>query len=120
MHPELEAIENIRKFRELKNLTRDEVATRLEMSLSGYAKLERGEVELSIKRLYQLADILEVPPSQILNFDASQIFNISNNQNVHAGNKAEKQGTFYEDSTLQKYVALLEAENERLKQEAGK
>ena len=39
-------VENIKKFRELKNLTRDEVAEKLEMSLSGYSKLERGDVGL--------------------------------------------------------------------------
>lgn len=117
MNPEKEAIENIKKFRELKNLTRDELATQLDMSLSGYSKLERGDVELSVKRLYQIATILEISPSQILNFDASQVFNISNNQNVHAGNHSEQQGNFYYDEMAKKYIAVLEAEIERLKAE---
>ena len=72
-----EAIENIKKFRELKNMTREDLADRLEMSLSGYSKLERGEVELTVNKLYRIAEILEISVSQILNFDASQIFNVS-------------------------------------------
>ena len=37
-----------KKFREMKNLTRHELADRLEMSVSEYGKLKRGEVEISI------------------------------------------------------------------------
>ena len=48
-------VENIKKFRELKNLTRDEVAEKLEMSLSGYSKLERGDVELTVNKLYRIS-----------------------------------------------------------------
>ena len=71
-----EITENIKKFRELKNYTREIMADKLEMSLSGYSKLERGDVELTVNKLYKIADIFEVDVSQILNFDASKIFNI--------------------------------------------
>ena len=114
-----EAVENIKKFRELKNLTRDEVADKLEMSLSGYSKLERGEVELSLTKLYRIADILEVSVSQILNFDASQIFNVSNNQIVN-GVEVKEQVNNYHDEYKEKYIKMLEAEVERLKTEKGK
>jgi len=108
-----EAIENIKKFRELKNLTRDEVADKLEMSVSGYSKLERGEVDISLSRLYRIADILEVSVSQILNFDASQIFNVSNNQVVN-GVEVKEQINNYQDEYKDKYIKMLEAEIERL------
>jgi hypothetical protein len=39
-----EAIENIKKFMELKNITREDLAGHLEMSLSGYSKLELVEI----------------------------------------------------------------------------
>jgi transcriptional regulator with XRE-family HTH domain len=91
-----EVIENIKKFRELKNLTRDEIADKLEMSLSGYSKLERGEVEITLTKLYRIADILEISVSQILNFDASQIFNVSNNQVVN-GVEVKEQTNNYTD-----------------------
>ena len=109
-------IENIKKFRELKNLTRDEVAEKMEMSLSGYSKLERGDVELSISKLYKLAEILEVDVSQILNFDASQVFNVSNN-NVVNGVEIKEQHHHYPDEYKDKYIKMLEAEVERLKGE---
>ena len=111
-------IENIKKFRELKNLTRDEVAEKLEMSLSGYSKLERGDVELTVNKLYRISEILEVQVSQILNFDASQIFNVSNNQVVN-GVEIKEQHHHYPDEYKDKYIQLLEAEVERLKKLEG-
>jgi transcriptional regulator with XRE-family HTH domain len=109
-----EVIENIKKFRELKNITRDELADKLEMSLSGYSKLERGEVEITLTKLYRIADILEISVSQILNFDASQIFNVSNNQVVN-GVEVKEQTNNYTDIYKDKYIKMLEAELERLK-----
>ena len=108
-----EVIENIKKFRELKNITRDELADKLEMSLSGYSKLERGEVEITLTKLYRIADILEISVSQILNFDASQIFNIKDY--VVANVDIESQTNNYTDIYKDKYIKMLEAELERLK-----
>jgi transcriptional regulator with XRE-family HTH domain len=108
-----EVIENIKKFRELKNLTRDELADKLEMSLSGYSKLERGEVEITLTKLYRIADILEISVSQILNFDASQIFNIKDYGVANVD--IESQTNNYTDVYKDKYIKMLEAEIERLK-----
>jgi len=51
---------NIKKFRELKGIGRSEMASMLGITLNGYGKIERGEVDISIKRLYQLADIFQL------------------------------------------------------------
>jgi transcriptional regulator with XRE-family HTH domain len=69
-----EIYSNIRKIRELKNLTREFVAAELNMSPSGYGKMERGEVDITISRLYEISDILNVPLSCILNLDISRLF----------------------------------------------
>jgi transcriptional regulator with XRE-family HTH domain len=106
-------IENIKRLRELKNLTRDEVAEKLEMSLSGYSKLERGDVELTITKLYKISEILQVDVSQILNFDASQIFNVRDNGVANVDIKSQTNN--YQDVYKDKYINLLELEIERLK-----
>ncbi len=67
--------ENIRKIRELKGLTREYVAAELKMSSSGYGKIERGEVDLTISRLFKIAEVLNVSPSSILFLDISFLFN---------------------------------------------
>lgn len=107
--------DNIKKFRELKNITREQLASDLKMSLSNYSKIERGEIDLTLSRIQEIASILGVDVSQILNFDATQIFNVSNNKLIQGlGAKAENMH-FYGDDYKEKYIKLLETENERLK-----
>jgi transcriptional regulator with XRE-family HTH domain len=107
--------DNIKKFRELKNITRESIAAELGMSLSGYSKLERGEVDITISKIYKISDILSVSPEQLLNFDASQIFNVSNNAQVQGLGAHADTMNFYGDDYKEKYIKMLEAEVERLK-----
>jgi transcriptional regulator with XRE-family HTH domain len=110
--------DNIKKFRELKNITREKMAADLDMSVSGYSKVERGEIDLTISRIQQIAQTLEVDVSQILNFDATQIFNVSNNKLVQGlGAKAENMH-FHGDDYKEKYIKMLETEIERLKKQS--
>jgi transcriptional regulator with XRE-family HTH domain len=66
---------NIRKIRELKNLTREHVAEELKMSMSGYGKIERGEVDLTVSKLIEIAKVLDVSIEFIFRFDVSVFFN---------------------------------------------
>lgn len=110
--------ENIKKFRELKGLTREHMAGELGMSLSGYSKIERDEVDLTLSKVERIAQVLEVNIGQILDFDASQIFNISHNQLVQGfGSKVENHN--HNDEYREKYVKMLESENIRLKKLLG-
>jgi transcriptional regulator with XRE-family HTH domain len=107
--------DNIKKFRELKSITREQIASNLNMSLSNYSKIERGEIDLTISRIEQISEILEIDMGQLLNFDASQIFNVSNNKLVQ-GLGAKAQNMYFSgDDYKEKYIKLLEEENERLK-----
>jgi transcriptional regulator with XRE-family HTH domain len=107
--------DNIKKFRELKNISREQMAADLDMSLSGYSKIERNEIDLTISRVQQIAQILKVDLGQILNFDATQIFNVSNNNLVQGlGAKAENMH-FHGDDYKEKYIKMLEEEIARLK-----
>lgn len=106
-----EAIENIKKFRELKNITRETLADQLEMILYGYSKLERGEVGLTVTKMHRIAKLLEVSVSQILNFDDSQIFNVRDHSVLKIGINSQ------ESNYQVKYIKLLEEALERLKDE---
>ncbi len=107
-------ISNIKKFRELKNITREQIADELELSASGYSKIERGEIELSVTRLLQIANVLEIDVAKIMNFDVTTIFNISNNSGMN-GQVTVDNYTNSKDEYLEKYVKLLEQENQNLK-----
>lgn len=56
----METHEKIRLIRELNKWSQEEMAEKLAMSAGGYAKIERGETQLNIPRLEQLAAILKV------------------------------------------------------------
>jgi len=64
----------IKNIRELKNLTQEFVAEKLDISQSAYSKIER-ETKMSDEKLAQIADALEVKPEDILAFDSQKYFN---------------------------------------------
>ncbi|MES2328152.1 MAG: helix-turn-helix transcriptional regulator [Bacteroidota bacterium] len=49
----------IRKIREAKDLNQQNMADKLEITAGAYAKIERGETDPSITRLFQIAAILK-------------------------------------------------------------
>ena len=65
---------NIKKIRELKNLTREYVADEVKMSTSGYGKIERGEVDLTVSKLVKIAKVLDVTVEFIFKFNVSKFF----------------------------------------------
>lgn len=108
---------NIKKYRELKGLTREVVASELEMSVSGYSKIERGEIDLTITKLQKISEVLEVSASDILNFDVTNIFNISNNQQVQGLGSKESNITNNlnkVDDYTEKYIKMLEEKIQQL------
>ena len=64
---------NLKQIRELKNLTREYVAFELDMSSSGYGKIERGEVDLTLSKLQKIATIFGVSVEFIFKFNASDL-----------------------------------------------
>lgn len=65
-------IENIALIRAQKNLSREQVAKKLKVTVSLYGKLERGEIGLTLERLYELAAIFNVKPEEILTLAKSR------------------------------------------------
>ncbi len=108
-------LSNIRKFRELRNITREQLAADLGLSASGYSKIERGEIELTISRLYQIATALDVTAQQILEFDVSKVLG-----NTAPDGRENSDGTIsksFHNDLMFKYIEKLEDENLRLKSE---
>lgn len=57
----------IRKIRESKDLSQQNIADALAISPGAYSKIERGETDPSIGRLQQIAEILKVPVTSFIN-----------------------------------------------------
>lgn len=74
--------EKIKKVRELKNFTQQHMADELQLSLSGYGKIERDETDISIIRLEKIASVLGVDINTILSFDEKHILNFNNQKDA--------------------------------------
>jgi transcriptional regulator with XRE-family HTH domain len=117
--------ENIKKLRELKKMTQEEVAAKLNMSHNGYGKIERDEVDVQISRLEQIAQIFGVDVTKIIKGDIekamagvyNQIFlNDMENVNFQQG-LPEIEKKLYETriETLEKEISYLKEINQMLK-----
>lgn len=62
---------NIRQAREMQNLTQEEVAERLSMTTSGYAKIERGATQLKFEKLEKIAQIFNMDIIELLQLGES-------------------------------------------------
>lgn len=56
----------IKMYRKQLGYSQDYMGIKLDISQRAYSKIERGPTELSVKRLYQIAKILEVDISELL------------------------------------------------------
>ena len=70
----------LKHVRELKNYSQEHVAKELGISTRAYSKIESEETQLTIRRLNEISDVLEVEPEEILGFDSGLVFNNSPNQ----------------------------------------
>ena len=100
----METHEKIRLIRELNKWSQEEMAEKLAMSAGGYAKIERGETQLNIPRLEQLATIFKV--------DMWDLLKSSNNGMVLQINEGDSGGdiALYASSDMAMKLELLNQE----------
>ena len=66
-------VANIRKIREFRNYTQDYLAVKLHISQNAYSKIELGYSSITLSRLIQVAEILEVDLEDIINTDDDEL-----------------------------------------------
>lgn len=78
--------ENIRNMREMSNFTQEEMAEKLNMTASGYAKIERGITQLKLEKLEQIADIFNMDTIELLELgqDGGIVVQLPNNSGENA------------------------------------
>ena len=52
--------QKLKLIRSSKNWTQEDMAEKLEISTHAYAKIERGETNVNLSRLEQIADVVEM------------------------------------------------------------
>lgn len=59
----------LRKIRREQSLSQVVVAQALGIQTTTYSKLERGIIQLTVERLYELADVFDLSPAALLSYD---------------------------------------------------
>jgi transcriptional regulator with XRE-family HTH domain len=78
--------EKIRTMREAKNWLQEEMAEKLNMSVSGYSKIERGETNPHISKSEQIAEKFGIDVIELLSLGEKHVYLISDNGNNHGCN----------------------------------
>jgi len=78
--------DKIRMMREFRQLSQEDMAEKMNMSPSGYAKIERGETRLQYDKLVQIAQIFNVSLSDLVDNDKGVIFFMNENGNNTSAN----------------------------------
>jgi transcriptional regulator with XRE-family HTH domain len=73
--------EKIRKIRILKGYSQEYVSDKLNISQPAYSDIEKNKTKISLETVKELAYLFEVDLMDLINFDESQIFNNTFNEN---------------------------------------
>lgn len=63
---------NIRNKREKLNYTQEYLAIKLGISQNAYSKIELGYTKITIERLFQISEILETDPVELINTEKAE------------------------------------------------
>ncbi|WP_221390730.1 helix-turn-helix domain-containing protein [Dyadobacter sp. NIV53] len=67
---------NIRKIREYRNYTQDYLAMKLGISQNAYSKIELAYTRITLERLIQIAQILEVDSVDLLSTNSENLIRL--------------------------------------------
>lgn len=102
----------------MRNLTQEHVAGKLGMTQSAYSKVENEGTDISVKRLEQIADLFGMLPEELIGFNESMVFNLSNNKK--ASGLVINQMSSNERKVYEDHIITLKNEISHLKQVMNK
>ncbi len=78
--------EKLKVMRLCKSWSQEEMAEKLGYSANGYAKIERGETDIKVEKLSNIADVLGIDLQQLLGLNEKNIFNIIDHSSQGSNN----------------------------------
>ena len=76
---------NLRRLREQKNVSQEFMAQKLELSTKSYGNIENNVTKITLDRLTQICNILEIDPIAMLSFDSEKIIQNITNSHIVSG-----------------------------------
>ncbi len=109
---------NIERIRKERGLTTKKVADELKLTEVAYRNIEWGISETSLKRLLQIAQVLQINYTQVLEGNSSQVVNYNNNNgtsNVFTqSNHYPKEGYLLAIAEQKEQITFLRQQNREL------
>lgn len=114
--------DTIRRIRESRQLTQEEVAERLSLAVRTYARLESGETRLDWERIRSIAEVYDMNPEDLVAFDGKSIiqtFNVESQEGAVNNSGPAYNCNYYggEKDLYEQLIAQLRSENELLRGE---
>lgn len=78
--------DKIRSIREMYQLTQEDMAEKMGVSPSAYAKLERGETKLSFDKLEKIAEIFKMTVTDLTKHNGNIVFWINESGDYYTAN----------------------------------
>ena len=108
--------EKIKIMREMNQWTQEEVAEKLGMSTTGYAKIERGQTNVSVEKLKQIAQVFNLNVAQLLYGDERFVIcSIGDNHSNYNNYFGTNEKLSLENEKLKQLLSAKESEIEALK-----
>lgn len=101
--------QRLQMLRNERNLTQEQMSEKLALSTSAYCKLEYGETDLTLTRLNKIAEIFNMPATELFNrIEGETNFNnchnfigyAEHNQTVNVGNQDDLRELVKQNSML--------------------
>ena len=103
-----EVLERIKEYRKKKGFSYETMAHELNTSAAAYRKIEMNQTKLTVERLYQIGEVLEIKIEDILGISQEKVYNQNINDNAVIYQDFEN---LYQDNKekSEKIAALYEA-----------
>ena len=111
----MELSEKIKIMRDMNHWTQEDVAEKLGMSTTGYAKIERGQTKVSVEKLKQIAKIFNINIAQLLDDERFVICSIGDNHSNYNNYFGTSEKLAVENEKLKELLAAKENEIKALK-----
>lgn len=111
----------IKTVRKKRGITREFMAEQLGMTVSGYSRIERGEVDLKVNKLLLIKDLLNCDWADLFDSAKKHVYYIGKDHQVESVEiGVDNLQLNYRSDYLDRYVALLEKRNRELESELKK
>lgn len=118
----MEIYDKVRVMREVRQWSQEEMAEKMGMSVTGYAKIERGKSKLHFDKLEQIAQIFNISVNDLVDIDKKEPSwyfgenNNNNNANYYSADSLVIVELEKLKLTIDNYQQLLANKDELLKQ----